>query len=107
MNKKSEKTESMPTVVARHNAYDGEHPFIQCVTSPAACGCQIIGNGTCPHPLEIQFCRKHSSTADLIEACKLLVAYWDRTASPVDKIQVKAQFYEMARAAVAKAEGNS
>ncbi len=41
---------------------------------------------------------------ELLEALKLLVAYWDRTATPVDKIQVKAEFYKQARAAIAKAE---
>mgnify|MGYP001603880449 CR=1 FL=1 len=28
------------------------------------CGCKITGNGTCPHPLKIIFCKKHGRNSN-------------------------------------------
>lgn len=36
------------------------------------CGCKIIGNGTLPHPLGIQFCEKHEALSELAEMLKRL-----------------------------------
>lgn len=37
-------------------------PFLgDCVIAARPCGCKVIGNGTLPHPLDIEFCDQHGA----------------------------------------------
>lgn len=49
-----------PSYARKDIAEDGT-PFLSGITfTQTKCGCEIIGNGTLPFPLEIKFCKKHS-----------------------------------------------
>ena len=49
-----------------HPYYCGEEPFIQATYEDSGCGCQIVGNGTLPHPLGIKWCAKHATASELL-----------------------------------------
>lgn len=57
--------------------YCGPEPFIQAVYAGQPCGCQIIGNGTLPHPLDIKRCAKHDAAPEMLAELRECAAALD------------------------------
>lgn len=57
-----ESYQAMPGFARKMMAEDGT-PYLSNITFiPAKCGCEIIGNGTLPFPLQIKFCKLHKKS---------------------------------------------
>lgn len=48
-----------PSFVRKEMDKNGVAFLSNCCYKEPECGCKIIGNGTLPNPLEIEFCDKH------------------------------------------------
>lgn len=48
--------------------YYGDPPMLAGTYASQPCGCEIIGNGTLPHPLAIKRCAKHEAAMQMYEA---------------------------------------
>ena len=70
-------------------------PFVQATYAAQPCGCEIIGNGTIPHPLDVKRCAMHEASFGLLEALREIMAH------PMSTKAIHA-----AHAAIAKAEGH-
>jgi hypothetical protein len=95
-----------PEIVTRHAAYGGPEPFIQCVVRDFICGCKIVGNGTCPHPIDIRMCAEHGAAVELLEACQTMLEWLNKTDAIRPRYNVSA-LTKMLNAAIAKATGKA
>ena len=83
----------------------GTGHLLNCTFATQPCGCKIIGNGTIPHPLEIEWCPKHAAAPDLLAACEAMLAAMDGSNYGYrDEMRRRNDARKAARTAIAKAK---
>jgi hypothetical protein len=72
------------------------------VTSISCAACAIEGRGTLGCPIHVHYCSVHRAAPELLSALKAIAEAWN---SPLEKRALKYAHLEVAKAAIAKAEG--
>ena len=88
-------TQAKYTLLRAFVADSGE-PGLQATFKVQPCGCKIVGNGTLPHPLDIEYCPKHAAATELLEVCKA-VDWWMTFDVPCPGAQLRAAIIKATR----------
>lgn len=74
-----------PEQVASFPAFHGTEPFLQCTYAQPACGCKIVGAGTLPHPLRIEWCALHKEAHGFEHLLDVLIDYLRQAAGVAER----------------------
>jgi hypothetical protein len=67
----STETTGFPVARGALPFYD-DPPMVQATYAGQPCGCQIVGNGTLQHPLDVKRCPTHETAPKMYEALRAL-----------------------------------
>lgn len=98
-------------IAAGSHPYWIEPPVLSATYAKRACGCEVVGNGTLPHPLDVKFCKVHAVAPALLQAVTELLDAHDACdtveyrGAPAGTHRRRDNAFKAVRSAIAKTKG--